>query len=69
MMKYVNPEVQTILFSATMGKDIKQFAALTTRKAVRVSADPDNVILYFIVENGGKASSADDQTQGRGLEL
>ena len=62
MMKYINPEVQTILFSATMGKDIKQLAALTTRKAVRISADPDNVIFENDLENCRKAASANDET-------
>ena len=41
-MKLINPEVQSIMFSATMGKDIKELATTTTKKALRLSADPDN---------------------------
>jgi superfamily II DNA/RNA helicase len=42
-MKNCNPEVQTILFSATVGSSIDRLAKDTTRKPIRLSADPDNV--------------------------
>ncbi len=41
-MKYCSPEVQTVMFSATMGKDIDKLAHVTTKKPIRVSADPDH---------------------------
>lgn len=41
-MKYCGNDVQTIMFSATMGKDIDRLANFTTKKPIRVSADPDN---------------------------
>ena len=44
-MKHCNPEVQTILFSATVDSSINRLAKDTTRKPIRLSADPDNVIL------------------------
>jgi superfamily II DNA/RNA helicase len=46
-MKYTRPEVQTIMFSATMGKDIEKLASVTTRKPIRISADPDNVKIFI----------------------
>lgn len=42
-MKHCSEDVQTIMFSATMGKDIDRLATVTTRKPIRLSADPDNV--------------------------
>lgn len=41
-MKYCSQDVQTVMFSATMGKDIDRLAHFTTKKPIRVSADPDN---------------------------
>lgn len=41
-MKYCSPEVQTVMFSATMGRDIDKLAHVTTKKPIRVSADPDH---------------------------
>jgi superfamily II DNA/RNA helicase len=43
IMKYCKSDVQTIMFSATMGKDIDRLALVTTRKPIRLSADPDHV--------------------------
>jgi superfamily II DNA/RNA helicase len=43
-MSMINNEVQTVLFSATMGEQMKKLTTATTRKPLRVSADPDNVI-------------------------
>ena len=43
IIKHCNQEVQTSMFSATMGKDIDKLALVTTRKPIRLSADPDNV--------------------------
>lgn len=43
IMKYCSQDVQTLMFSATMGKDIDRLALVTTRKPIRLSADPDNV--------------------------
>jgi superfamily II DNA/RNA helicase len=40
----VNNEVQTILFSATMGEQVNKLTIATTRKPIRISADPDNVV-------------------------
>lgn len=45
IMSMINTEVQTVLFSATMGQEITKLTAATTRKPIRVSADPDNVFL------------------------
>lgn len=42
-MSHTNSEVQTILFSATMGKDVNKLVNLTTKKPIRISADPDHV--------------------------
>lgn len=42
-MSHANSEVQTVMFSATMGRDINKLAAVTTKKPIRISADPDNV--------------------------
>jgi superfamily II DNA/RNA helicase len=47
-MSHINSEVQTILFSATMGKDVNKLVNLTTKKPIRISADPDHVIFIFI---------------------
>jgi ATP-dependent RNA helicase DDX27 len=47
IMKHCNQEVQTVMFSATMGKDIERLATVTTRKPIRLSADPDNVNIYL----------------------
>lgn len=44
-MKYCNEDVQTLMFSATMGRDIDRLALVTTRKPIRLSADPDNVAM------------------------
>ena len=44
-MRHCNPEVQTILFSATVGSSIDRLAKDTTRKPIRLSADPDNVTI------------------------
>jgi len=41
----INTEVQTVLFSATMGQEINKLTSATTRKPIRVSADPDHVPL------------------------
>lgn len=43
IMSMINTEVQTVLFSATMGQEVNKLTAATTRKPIRVSADPDNV--------------------------
>jgi superfamily II DNA/RNA helicase len=32
------------MFSATMGKDIDKLALVTTKKPIRISANPDNVL-------------------------
>ena len=45
IMKHCNEDVQTIMFSATMGRDIDRLATVTTRKPIRLSADPDNVLM------------------------
>lgn len=50
-MKMVNPEVQTILFSATIGSQVNKLSAETTRKPIRISANPDNVQILIITEN------------------
>lgn len=47
IMKHCNQEVQTVMFSATMGKDIERLATVTTRKPIRLSADPDNVNIHL----------------------
>ena len=44
IIKHCSQDVQTIMFSATMGKDIDKLALVTTRKPIRLSADPDNVL-------------------------
>jgi superfamily II DNA/RNA helicase len=41
-MKHCSEDVQTVMFSATMGKDIERLALFTTKKPIRLSADPDN---------------------------
>lgn len=41
-MTYCNQEVQTVMFSATMGKDLEKLVNFTTKKPIRISADPDN---------------------------
>ena len=43
ILRYCNPEVQTVLFSATLGGDVDKLALVATRKPIRLSADPDNV--------------------------
>lgn len=35
------------MFSATMGRDIDRLALVTTKKAIRISANPDNVLNYL----------------------
>ena len=45
IMRATNNEVQTVMFSATITKDIDKLASITTRKAIRLSANPDNVLL------------------------
>lgn len=60
-MKHVNEEVQTVLFSATMGPSVKRLTKATTSKPVRVSADPDNVRFSLIVENSRKAAPTNDK--------
>lgn len=44
-MKYVSDDVQTLMFSATMGRDLDRLAHFTTKKPIRLSADPDNVTI------------------------
>jgi|JI6StandDraft_1071083.scaffolds.fasta_scaffold583441_2 superfamily II DNA/RNA helicase len=46
-MKYCPDDVQTLMFSATMGKDLDRLAHVTTRKPIRLSADPDNVLFLL----------------------
>lgn len=41
-MKHCSQEVQTVMFSATMGKDLEKLVNFTTKKPIRISADPDN---------------------------
>jgi ATP-dependent RNA helicase DDX27 len=43
IIKHCNEEVQTVMFSATIDKDINRLAHITTKKPIRLSADPDNV--------------------------
>lgn len=43
IMSHVSEEVQTILFSATISKEINKLSTITSKKPIRVSADPDNV--------------------------
>lgn len=43
IMSHVHEEVQTILFSATISKEITKLATITSKKPIRISADPDNV--------------------------
>ena len=51
IMSHINEQVQTILFSATLGPSVNRLTQATTSKPIRISADPDNVILYFYLEN------------------
>ena len=46
-MNLINQEVQTILFSATMGPSVDRLISTTTSKPIRISADPDNVHYIF----------------------
>ena len=43
IMRHCNPEVQTVLFSATVDAQVDRLVRHTTRKPIRISADPDNV--------------------------
>jgi superfamily II DNA/RNA helicase len=43
IMRHCNPEVQTVLFSATVDAQVDKLVRNTTRKPIRISADPDNV--------------------------
>jgi ATP-dependent RNA helicase DDX27 len=43
IMSHTHTEVQTILFSATISKEIAKLSTITSKKPIRVSADPDNV--------------------------
>lgn len=40
ILSYLNGEMQTLLFSATMGGSIDKLAAMSMRKPIRLSADP-----------------------------
>lgn len=62
-MSMVNTEVQTVLFSATMGQEVNKLTAATTRKPIRVSADPDNVQLYIYLENGLEIAPASNKAE------
>ena len=62
IMGMINQEVQTILFSATMGQEIKKLTLATTRKPLRVSADPDNVINIANLENRRETPPTSRQT-------
>ena len=46
-MTHINPEVQTVLFSATMGPSVNRLTLATTSKPIRISADPDNVTIIL----------------------
>ncbi len=51
IMSHTHDEVQTILFSATISKEITKLSTITSKKPFRISADPDNVYLCLIIEN------------------
>lgn len=42
ILSYLNGDMQTLLFSATMGSSIDKLAAMSMRKPIRLSADPEN---------------------------
>ncbi len=50
-MSHTREQVQTILFSATISKQINKLATITSKKPIRISADPDNVKKLIILEN------------------
>lgn len=64
IMSMVNNEVQTVLFSATMGQEVNKLTAATTRKPIRVSADPDNVYFILNLENCIEIASTGYKTKG-----
>lgn len=68
-MSHASTEVQTIMFSATMGKEVNKLVSITTKKPIRVSADPDNVNINFIIENSLKTTSTSHKTQIRNIIL
>jgi superfamily II DNA/RNA helicase len=43
IMSHTHSEVQTVLFSATISKEVGKLTAITSKKPIRVSADPDHV--------------------------
>lgn len=53
-MKYVSDDVQTLMFSATMGRDLDRLAHFTTKKPIRLSADPDNVTIALLQKTAEK---------------
>lgn len=63
IMSHTHEEVQTILFSATISKEINKLATITSKKPIRISADPDNVTFIFIIENCIKTPSTNHQTK------
>jgi superfamily II DNA/RNA helicase len=56
-MSHTHEEVQTVLFSATISKEINKLATITSKKPVRISADPDNVNIQIYLENCRETSS------------
>lgn len=60
-MSLINQEVQTILFSATMGPSVNRLTSATTSKPIRISADPDNVLAFVNIENCRETTPANDK--------
>jgi hypothetical protein len=46
-----------------MGKDVNKLVNLTTKKPIRISADPDHVIFIFYLENSRKITSTNYKTK------